>query len=285
MERMAFEDICPSGVRPDPVKCGMGQGPECCIYLVSSTGGFACGRGGIFAPTVEQRAASGEMKSQRKPMLPYPLCQEERTPPTIATYPEDTEGEIFLKQSGVTPKRWGYTDFPQPHESMRNYYVRDDFIAKFSFAIPTKKALEVVGKYAPILEVGAGSGYWAYELRKLGVDVIATEPKPGEYKAMGRHIWDKQWTEVETLAAKEAVVKYPDRNLLVVWPSLGDPWAYECLRRFKAKFVLYIGEGHGGCTADDRFHIYLKKKFTEVDSVSIPQFWGIHDHLEIWERK
>jgi hypothetical protein len=75
---MAREDTCPSGVRPDPRKCGMGQGADCCIYLLMHPDeGFECGRGGVLAQTVELRAASGKMSAQRRPVKPYPVCQTE----------------------------------------------------------------------------------------------------------------------------------------------------------------------------------------------------------------
>lgn len=78
---MQPNDVCPSGVQPDERKCGIGRGADCCIYLMvqpeAGLTGFVCGRGGVLAATVEARAAAGEMKSHRRPIRPYPECQDE----------------------------------------------------------------------------------------------------------------------------------------------------------------------------------------------------------------
>ena len=51
---------------------------------------------------------------------------------------------------------------------------------KFGFAILTARAIselaKLVGTDAQILEVGAGSGYWSYELHCAGIEAWATDP-------------------------------------------------------------------------------------------------------------
>ena len=42
-----------------------------------------------------------------------------------------------------------------------------------AFAVPNQQALDVLAKHAPLLELGAGTGYWASLLRGAGVDVLA----------------------------------------------------------------------------------------------------------------
>ena len=37
---------------------------------------------------------------------------------------------------------------------------RIDFVKKYAWAIPGPKALEEIKKYSPIIEIGAGAGYW-----------------------------------------------------------------------------------------------------------------------------
>ncbi|CEG41978.1 uncharacterized protein PHALS_12285 [Plasmopara halstedii] len=44
---------------------------------------------------------------------------------------------------------------------------------KYSWAIPDERALQIIKHYGPIVEMGAGSGYWARLLQLRGVDVIA----------------------------------------------------------------------------------------------------------------
>ena len=61
--------------------------------------------------------------------------------------------------------------------------------------------------------------------------------------------------------------------------------ASNCLKYFKGKYVIYIGEGYGGCTADDLFHSELKNKYNLINEIYIPQWDGIHDSLYIYEKK
>ncbi|CAH0473306.1 unnamed protein product [Peronospora belbahrii] len=44
---------------------------------------------------------------------------------------------------------------------------------KYSWAIPDERALQIIKHYGPIVEMGAGSGYWARLLQLRGVNIIA----------------------------------------------------------------------------------------------------------------
>jgi hypothetical protein len=167
--------------------------------------------------------------------------------------------------------------------SIEEFEVRDEFVQKFGFAILTDNIVEVLKKYSPILEVGAGSGYWASELQKAGVDIVATDAL--DY-AKYTPVWSAHnYTVVVPLKGVEAVQKYPDRALLLVWPSYAANWATDSLKAFKGSTVLYVGEGDGGCTANDEFHQILRTEFEEIEDISMSQFWGIHDRLTIYKRK
>eukprot|EP01126_Amoeba_proteus_P039268 TRINITY_DN4131_c0_g1_i3.p2 TRINITY_DN4131_c0_g1~~TRINITY_DN4131_c0_g1_i3.p2 ORF type:complete len:177 (-),score=18.56 TRINITY_DN4131_c0_g1_i3:882-1412(-) len=56
------------------------------------------------------------------------------------------------------------------HSTLRRIYVR-----YYSWGVLCAHAIEVIQRYSPVLEVGAGNGYWAYELAKRGVNVVATD--------------------------------------------------------------------------------------------------------------
>lgn len=193
-----------------------------------------------------------------------------------------TQAVDFLRSRGIEPKSFiaKYIDLEKVTESWR---IRDEFIAKFGFAILTDQAIEAIRGYAPLLEVGAGCGYWAYELRNSGIDIIATEPNPNQKWGSIPKAW-KSWIDLENLSGPEAVAKYSDRNLLMCWPSLDGTWPQETLEAFAGYAVLYVGEGEGGCTGNDEFHAMLQSKFEQTKYIQIPQFWGLHDRLTVWER-
>lgn len=50
--------------------------------------------------------------------------------------------------------------------------------AVFSWAIPTEEALDVLARYAPLVEGGPGTGYWAALLQARGVEAVAYDLSP-----------------------------------------------------------------------------------------------------------
>jgi len=182
-----------------------------------------------------------------------------------------TFAEKFLKKKSVG------------RDLLDEFKLRGEYVKKFGFAILVPDTVEKLKKYSPILEVGAGSGYWAMELQKAGIDVIATDPRAGDSEYSKR--WNIPYLEIEKLTGVKAVKKYLYRNLLMVWPCYNRPWAYQTLIDFRGKYFIYVGEGDGGCTADDKFHEYLESDFQEVEKIHIPQFNAIHDYLAVFERR
>lgn len=153
----------------------------------------------------------------------------------------------------------------------------------YSYAIPTRAALEIVAAHAPILEIGAGTGYWAWLLRRMGVDVIAhdEEPPDGTY----RNRWFEgalAWTEVLE-GGPEKITEHPRRNLFLCWPPPGHPMAMRCLELFVGDFVLFAGDWRGGC-ASAAFFDELERKFEEVAVSRLPS-WFVDDALRVWRRR
>lgn len=131
------------------------------------------------------------------------------------------------------------------------------------------------------MEVGAGSGLWSRVLSHH-VDVVATDAAAGENsyrQAVG------VWHPVAQAGAVDAIRANPGRSVLMVWPSYDEPWSGLAADAMRAGTVLcYIGEGPCGCTGDERFHSLLEDRFERLRDVSLPQFDGIHDHLQIFQK-
>lgn len=201
-----------------------------------------------------------------------------------------TEYEAALKAAGVPMYTFGFGPRPQYQDFYRDRKTdsfkdyRHPFVKKFAWAIPDLAALKMIARYSPIIEVGSGTGYWAYELRKLGASVIATdlrEPKnDDEYQTVSA------WTRVASpIPAAAAARAFDDRALMLVWPSYSENWAAEALRYYRGDTVIYVGEGPGGCTGDNDFHDQLDREWFEIERMTIPQWGGINDRLEIFRRK
>lgn len=71
----------------------------------------------------------------------------------------------------------------------------------YAFAAPNEQALAALAGLAPVLEVGAGVGYWTHLLRDRGVTVVATDELPTVQCGMDTvnqyHGRVPPWTNVE----------------------------------------------------------------------------------------
>lgn len=164
---------------------------------------------------------------------------------------------------------------------MHRFKVRHDMCREYAFAIPTKEALKEISKYSPIVEIGAGSGYWASLLKKNGAEILAYD----KYHKDNKYNFTKKYTEV--LQSDEKILKTldPSYNLLLCWPNYDNDFAYKSLKLFKGVILIYIGEPEGGCTGDEKFHNLLQKDWSLIQNISIPQWDGIHDQINIYKRK
>ena len=186
--------------------------------------------------------------------------------------PASTHGESWLAKQGDKPR----VDDVYPGEH------RQQYIEKFGYAIINSASIEFIRPYQPLVEVGAGSGYWAFELSEKGVDVVATDPH------LSHPFWDhpaQKWVGVEQLDALQAIEKYPNRNLLICWPNVDEEWATEALQSFQGEFVIYVGEGPGGSTGSDRMFQLLADWYEEVNRLKIPTFCGGEDRLVVYHCK
>ena len=165
---------------------------------------------------------------------------------------------------------------------VRDELSRHDMVDRYGWAIPTDEAVAAIAAHGPIVEIGAGRGFWAYLLRKAGADVVADDIRP-----RGGSHWHPEHREPWTPVAYGGVRKaadHPDRTLFLCWPPYNRPMARGALRRYRGDTVAYVGEGPGGCTGDDAFHDALEADWSEVERVDLPQWLGIHDDLTIYRR-
>lgn len=183
-------------------------------------------------------------------------------------YFEEVAGGVSVGRNRDALNRRGFDTF----------HRRDDLVDKYAWAIPNEEAIATISEQAPILEVGAGRGYWAKCVREYLDDVGAVVATESDLR------WDELWTlPLLEYDAVEAVREYGDgRALLLVWPPIDNTMAGDAVEAYHGDTVLYVGEGRGGCTADDHFHKLLHRQYDLVETVAIPTYHGIRDRLEVW---
>jgi hypothetical protein len=154
---------------------------------------------------------------------------------------------------------------------------RRELAALFSWAIPADGALAVLSRHAPLVEVGAGTGYWAGMLRARGVDVAATDLAPPR----------RPWTAVAAASAA-ATARARDsggRTLFLCWPPHDDDGAsYAALRAYRGELVAYLGGGPGGPAGTVRFHRELTLNWHPAEQAAVPNWPGLRDRLVVYRR-
>ncbi len=172
--------------------------------------------------------------------------------------------------------------------------VRDMPASIFAYACPTEAALaEIVKLERPVVEIGAGTGYWAEMLRRRSVHVSAYDKIPpgldggfNEYHGLcqpygvvlqgGTEMVQKHVTAGEKIAA-----------LFLCYPPPGLPMAYECLveyTRSGGDRVIHVGEWQG-LTGDMQFEAYLLKEYGMESSVPLPRWGTDAANLTVWYRR
>jgi hypothetical protein len=161
---------------------------------------------------------------------------------------------------------------------------RQDFVTRYAFSIPTIDIISIIAAYSPIVEIGAGSGYWAMCLTQLGVDIIAYDKNPPEERIPW---WEpaNSWFDTEWYAVYEGDesigAAHADRSLFLCWPEYGSPMAFNALNAYAAaggRIVIYIGDRKS--SADEKF-FHLMDGYELLSRRKLWGWFGIDDQLEI----
>lgn len=181
-----------------------------------------------------------------------------------------------------------------------SFSAREYAVKAWAWAVPSSEIIEDIVKFSEgfILEVGAGRGYWAKLLAAGGADIIATDPYPPE----------GTFYPVDRLKDAAAVSMFGrGRTLLLIWPPYDMSVAYDALRAFEkigGTRMIYVGEGYGGCTADNVFfqalghreYNWIEDKEGEESEIEqfgwrlvetdidLPNWYSIHDSVHYYER-
>jgi len=156
---------------------------------------------------------------------------------------------------------------------------RGELVETFSWAIPNEEAIQYIANRSPIVEIGAGKGYWSRLLRDAGAELVAYDIDPPE---------EDEWTSVEQGTENMLKRFNEEYTLFLCWPPYGEPMAANALKQNIEQGgtdVIYVGEGHRGCTGDDEFHQILRERYALMESIEIPSYEGIHDNLYHYRRK
>ncbi|MEE6176255.1 hypothetical protein [Mycobacterium sp. 050134] len=172
-------------------------------------------------------------------------------------------------------------------ENMARTPNRQRLVRKYCWTIPDPDTVAFVAEHADggLVDPIAGTGYWAYLLGQLGVDVACYDLNPGT--ALVTNGWHDEdlYAWVHAKDCVEAVEMHPDRTLFLSWPPHGQDVGARILTAYRGARVIYVGDGRGGATGDERMHQILDTEWSEVDSRQPVLWWGQHDRVTVYERR
>jgi hypothetical protein len=161
--------------------------------------------------------------------------------------------------------------------------ARHEAVLRWSFAIPNTAAIDKLVEMSPLIEIGCGTGYWGSLVRQRGGDIELFDHAPPGGPFKGSYGFKERYTEIK-LGGVDMVMAYPNCTLFLCWPPYKSGMAADCLQYYKGNRFVYIGEEDGGCCAEERFFKLLAAGWHFAEEVDIPQWYGIHDHMVIFER-
>ncbi|MGI9145736.1 MAG: hypothetical protein ACR2IK_04170 [Chloroflexota bacterium] len=203
---------------------------------------------------------------------------------------EDVDNDnVYLREYlGLTRRRpqlaGGYEAWLRAPDGPSMYARRVACVRRYAFGVPNRAGLEVIARHAPIVELGAGTGYWAYLLQNRGVDIVAYDLAPPDQTSNAYQFEPRTWTSV-LRGGVEVLDQYSARALFLCWPGYRDTFAQEALERFAGNVLIYVGERAGGHTASDTFFDRLDREWAPGEQVAIPRWVGADDCLMIYYRR
>jgi hypothetical protein len=164
--------------------------------------------------------------------------------------------------------------------------AREYAVSHWAWAVPDEYAIDTLVGHSPLLEIGAGTGYWARLASQAGADIIAVDTEPPVAGKLGKVKWARSTGTFFPVRRGDfsVVSDYPDRTLFLCWPHGRDMLASRALSAYQGTTVVFVGELNG-CTGDAEFFEALNREWTNILRHEIPRWVGLHDRLYIFQRK
>ena len=121
--------------------------------------------------------------------------------------------------SNINKRTRDWDDLDEITDTLRKYYA---------WAVPDSRALNILGEFSPLVEIGAGNGYWARLLENRGVDII-----PFDKYFKPRNTWTTVFYGGPEVLAHSLL---SDCNLFLCYPDEQESIAYECLENFTGMY-------------------------------------------------
>lgn len=168
----------------------------------------------------------------------------------------------------------------------------------YTYAIPSPETIKWIGEVCggrPVLELGAGRGYWAAQLARSKIVVHAYDSEPPgtvDNASFPRSAGQQDvWHEVRAVRdLRSCVEDHANHVLFLCWPpGWGSSMAAESLRAFGdvgGDLVIFAGQQRGGMNGTDEFFDLLDAEW-KLDSAdaNFVSWWNLQDVAQAWKRR
>eukprot|EP00729_Bicosta_minor_P011247 gene11247-5527_t len=162
--------------------------------------------------------------------------------------------------------------------------ARQKYLDEYGCAKWTDEALAELAGLSPVVEMGAGGGQWAAQLKDRGCDILAYDNAkaiaPGGNGPTAAHV---QEGNVAVLA------EHGSRALFLCYPPPADEsvgcMSAQCLQHYKGDTLVYVGEGKGGANASWVFFDLVEKEWECTKVVALDPFPQCYEHFYVFKRR
>ena len=186
-----------------------------------------------------------------------------------------------------------------------------DMKRKYSWSIPSPAAVNKIKEHLPIIEVGAGTGYWAHCLEKAGVNTSDLHcfdcsttwlSHLNQYQDGSTCAVENSFYSALQQGPPEVVSSHSDKTLLLMWPDfmgLGD-FGHQALLQYSGNTIITVGEWadatlgaysselqntFSGQSFSTAFQLKMSREFDLQETVRLPS-WPLYcDELRVYSRK
>jgi len=167
--------------------------------------------------------------------------------------------------------------------SQTGHFIWHSLASAYSEAIPTLEALQALAGLAPLVEIGAGTGYWARLLTDLGTDIVASDCVPSEINSWTAR--SQPWMAMEVCDALDAIRLHPDRTLFSCCPPRPG-YMTNALQAYQGDALALITDGPvNGERSADPLYGALEADWELAKQVELPRWPMRFNSLMIWQRQ
>jgi len=152
--------------------------------------------------------------------------------------------------------------------------IKQEWAYLHAWAVPNKSILLEMVKYSPIVEIGAGTGYWASKIKENGGKIDAYDACPPRECKNIFHGKIEYYPIKKGGPDQLTRAKYKRWSLFLCWPPPNNAMAFDCMKHFQGNVFLYAGNWENDPEGDypnanEDFFSYLNDHYNLVKQMKI----------------